>query len=733
MADRLGNVESREKKTYVFREGGVYKNILYDGPKPRVSNAEFTVYDENSFRSESGLLNVASLEKQTAKNKEILLKESHDTFVRIRDSDYEVRDGKLYEPASGKEYKDKPVIRKPKSREQVVKKALEKTQEVVRSSKSSSAEKKAASAQAKQLHKEQDVIRKVAKAPVKKTQRTINPEGRLAKQRIKAMFPEKAVNATPESRREDIAAVKAQEYNRILKNRLGDLDPTKKKQLLSGTSQAKTLQREIQKGVLQAAVLRTDIILTEKLATPPKKASVAVKNIWGTQRAIPIGKDKTKNIRIMPENNPKARGPNKKTQKVLRKNGLDVVVSVGSARAKREAGKERRAKERAVVQRRNARAREKQAVINRKVFGTSRPRSDEHLEKNKMAQRAARAKDASLKTERTEANKRFVQLAKKIDARSRSKGNTQSIGVIAKKMGTTLAGYRRGKYFAGKADLSVPLTKSLRGDISKIPLPESSRNTRRFRPMNHGGPKPYRPRQITSKMRKQISGNLKVQRLVGFRSKMGPQLNRFNLFSTNKAMWVPGRKGFYTDPMTGKIQKAGGLMMAMQLRGLITINGREVTNRITQRMIPAVRKGIVAASERVGRKILDIIEPYVPKDRGYMYQSATVNANQASGDNGAGGIISMADGTAFPESERLGVSFSYNAPYAEMVYFDESKAHGAQYNQIHGVQEKGEKETARWIEVALQKEEVRLRSLLGDYALAVTTALNSAGGGGKMK
>ena len=54
-------------------------------------------------------------------------------------------------------------------------------------------------------------------------------------------------------------------------------------------------------------------------------------------------------------------------------------------------------------------------------------------------------------------------------------------------------------------------------------------------------------------------------------------------------------------------------------------------------------------------------------------------------------------------------------------------AHGSAYNEKHNVVEKGEKETARWIEVAFEKEVTQLRALLDIYAKHVTSAMNRAG------
>lgn len=152
------------------------------------------------------------------------------------------------------------------------------------------------------------------------------------------------------------------------------------------------------------------------------------------------------------------------------------------------------------------------------------------------------------------------------------------------------------------------------------------------------------------------------------------------------------------------------------------IDARGVIANLTQRYPAAIRQAAIAASDRIGRKMLDIVEPYVPKDTGLLYSSGQTNVEMT-----AGGMVGMEDATAYPESQMFGVSISYNAPYAEIVYFDETKRHGAEYNRHYGTSEKGEKETARWIEIAFQKERGALSGLIAEYAGAITSALNSVG------
>ena len=159
-------------------------------------------------------------------------------------------------------------------------------------------------------------------------------------------------------------------------------------------------------------------------------------------------------------------------------------------------------------------------------------------------------------------------------------------------------------------------------------------------------------------------------------------------------------------------------------RGIMfMIDASAVLERLTRAFPAAMQQAAVAAGDRIGRKMLDIVEPYVPKDTGLMYSTAQTNIGQSSS-----GMLSI-DGESLGADQMYGVSISYNTPYAEIVYFDESKAHGKAYNEKHGAGLRGEKETARWIEEAFKREGMSMSSLLNDYAEAITVALNAAGAG----
>jgi hypothetical protein len=137
----------------------------------------------------------------------------------------------------------------------------------------------------------------------------------------------------------------------------------------------------------------------------------------------------------------------------------------------------------------------------------------------------------------------------------------------------------------------------------------------------------------------------------------------------------------------------------------------------------AIRTAVAGLSVSIGRKLLDIVEPYVPKDTGLLYSTAATATEQTSG-----GMVDIAGGEAYPASQMYGVSISYNAPYAEVVYFNEKAAHGEEYNRKHNTSEKGDKETARWIEAAFQNERAAIGGLLREYSNAITAALGAAGG-----
>ena len=152
------------------------------------------------------------------------------------------------------------------------------------------------------------------------------------------------------------------------------------------------------------------------------------------------------------------------------------------------------------------------------------------------------------------------------------------------------------------------------------------------------------------------------------------------------------------------------------------IDAEQLISNLVQKYPAAIRAAVIGASDLIGRKMLDIVEPYVPKDTGQLYMSGQTNVAQT-----AGGLVDMEGGEAYPSDQMYGVSISYNTAYAQLVYFDKTKAHGAAYNAKHGGGEKDERETYRWVEVALAKEKGALTGLLNEYSSIINTALNAAG------
>lgn len=227
-----------------------------------------------------------------------------------------------------------------------------------------------------------------------------------------------------------------------------------------------------------------------------------------------------------------------------------------------------------------------------------------------------------------------------------------------------------------------------------------------YPPMRHSKGKPH---PIIRRMLKPVSGRLTLENIS---EKMVP------------TKWFGGKGSMYAVSQTVAAPKpvvgGRGVLFAMGMPMKIDFDTLVVMTNLTLKYPQAIKKAIVNASGTVGRKLLDIVEPYVPKDTGLLYSSATTNVDQTSG-----GMIDMIDNTAFPDTERYGVSISYNAPYAEIVYFG-SHAHGEEYNRKHGVMEKDSRETARWIEVAFEAQQITLNSLLDIYARHVTAGLNVA-------
>lgn len=270
--------------------------------------------------------------------------------------------------------------------------------------------------------------------------------------------------------------------------------------------------------------------------------------------------------------------------------------------------------------------------------------------------------------------------------------------------------YRRGKYFAKHGTKGAPITSKVRKAIKR------TRTPMRYPKVGHTTKRgAQRPMITKENMKHAFGGKQTVEINRGFTSQWGRKRSRFHIGATEQTMKIPRRD--FGD--AGR-----GVLFGLQLQTRIRIDSKMVTENLLNRYPAALRDAIIGASDLVGRKMLDIIEPYVPKDRGYLYQSAGTNVDQTSSS-----MVNYVGFEGDPTYQAYGVSISYNTPYANVVYFNEENAHGAAYNAKHGVVKKGEKETARWIEVALSKEGVALRSLLGIYAGAITAKLNQTSAG----
>ncbi|OQA04703.1 MAG: hypothetical protein BWY66_02914 [bacterium ADurb.Bin374] len=220
-----------------------------------------------------------------------------------------------------------------------------------------------------------------------------------------------------------------------------------------------------------------------------------------------------------------------------------------------------------------------------------------------------------------------------------------------------------------------------------------------YPPMRHAGSKPLSP-------------PVSLRGVSGRQTLAAPALGRPEGLSR-----VAGTSLFATTK-TLSAQRFGGPGQGIMFR----IDAEETIAMLVQKYPATLKKAALLASDRIGRKLLDIVEPYVPKDTGLLYSTAKTGIAQTSG-----GLVDMEGGEAYPSGQMFGVTISYNAPYAEVVYFNENAAHGEEYNRKHGTSEKGEKETARWIEVAFEKEKAATASLMAEYALSIGAALDAAG------
>ena len=150
----------------------------------------------------------------------------------------------------------------------------------------------------------------------------------------------------------------------------------------------------------------------------------------------------------------------------------------------------------------------------------------------------------------------------------------------------------------------------------------------------------------------------------------------------------------------GKVEsrKFGGVGL------IVRIDGTEISN-LANRFNKSVRRVLTSlkhASNRVAKIIMNAVYKYVPKDTGALYRSVRIeqDSGQALGFN-------------------TGVTLTWNTFYAGIVYNDPNKAHGAAYNAFYGAGLRGQYETYRWVDVALNSEP-GLRQRIGEqYKLVI--------------
>lgn len=560
--------------------------------------------------------------------------------------------------------------------------------------------------------------------------RKINPESARSKAKLKKMIPVREVDTAPTTHRAAITAARNQIFNKEARTRFNKLSTVEKLKLLKGQRGAGKILSGIRNRALDTANSRVEsITFGHRGATTPEQ-----KKIFGT-----LIKDEGKlrkdgvsrgNLRVI--RNKSSIGPNKNETTKIDSKGRKVVVRVSSARvANREAGYP---KEKARLARlaKKRKARQSRIAQNKKMYGFGyggkQPPSNARRRYERIRQKQFRDQyrdDDAIARE----NKGIIDATKKIQKKLGSSRNNKTWKQLVK--GTKVyvvdangkrtvrskplnqGEFKRGLMLIENSLMSksIKLTKKTNARIKRQRLPKGL-----YPAMRHSAKpgKRLKPSLITPEMKSQVSGKLNIARLTGIsdpRFVGGPKRRLHSIYQT---MSIP-----YRD--FGDLGR--GVMMTMGLKPRIKIDITRIMSSLRTGIPNTLKAGIVSASDEVGRKMLDIIEPYVPKDMGYMYMSAKTNIDQTSNS-----MVSLGQDKALGTSEMYGVSISYNTPYAEMVYFDETKRHGKEYNQHHGVQEKGQKETARWIEVAIEKETAQFRGILGIWAKHMKGALNAYSG-----
>ena len=478
-----------------------------------------------------------------------------------------------------------------------------------------------------------------------------------------------------------IARVYAEKFNEQILKGIKGLGKKQSKYLVKPSSTRKKIVDEIVGHAKKQAEAYVKGLLRGEL--PDRRLSPAARLIYGTQDKF------GRRIRGKYEK------PSPRQYEMVEKDtGAKVIVYATkervAARKKAQADREARAQQREALRA----ERERKRVESRARAKENRRRRDV-------------ARSAALRTmKRRSVTAKAKAYAKRVSALSGFRRVPLKM-LLAGKPGikgtrgnmTALQSYGTGRQILSKRSGSSFAESRSKG-VRNIP------RSMMYPPMRHSKGKPY---PIIKKMLKPVSGRLTLENISG---KMTP------------TKWFGGKGSMYAVSQTVDAPKpvvgGRGVLFAMGMPMKIDFDTLVVMTNLTLKYPQAIKKAIVNASGTVGRKLLDIVEPYVPKDTGLLYSSATTNVDQTSG-----GMIDMIDNTAFPDTERYGVSISYNAPYAEIVYFG-SHAHGEEYNRKHGVMEKDSRETARWIEVAFEAQQITLNSLLDIYARHVTAGLNVA-------
>ena len=351
-----------------------------------------------------------------------------------------------------------------------------------------------------------------------------------------------------------------------------------------------------------------------------------------------------------------------------------VVRSSSIARAKKYragGGMMTRAVQRKARAEITARLKAEKAALSKKLF-------DEHL-KFSNARKTARQS--------------FINDRRRLQ---RAIGKAARMAPIKRIMSSVSSGYR------SKAPLGMLMKGQLDTRLTRQAIRQAPRSVR-YPAMQHAAHN--RPAGAIAAALKPMGGGLRLDAAGVAR----PHTS----FGSLNAMF----RGFDT-PMQGMVP----FEHPLGPRGVsVHIDAERVIQNLSVNFPAAIKRALVANADRIGRKMLDIIEPYVPKDTGLLYSTATSLARM-----NADGSVSINGAMAYSGAEMYGVTVSYNAPYAELVYNDTSKLHGAAYNAKYGGSQKGEKETAEWIKVAMREEQAAFRSLFMEYSRAIDNAVSAA-------